>query len=59
MAVKAVACRKSLFDTFDENLRIFIEQEENCGNLKKSHDFPGDFPTEGIIFFKAVLRKVF
>ena len=30
------ACQKSIFDTCNENLRIFIAKEKHCGNLKIS-----------------------
>lgn len=37
------ACRKRLFDTFDENLRISIEMEKDSGLLKISR-FSGRNP---------------
>jgi hypothetical protein len=40
----------------DENLRIFIGQEENFGNLK-TFGFPGDFLTAGIVFPPLALWK--
>ena len=54
---RTFACQKRLFDTFDENLRIFIEEEEDCGNLKISR-FSERFPDRRYYFPAAcALRK--